>query len=179
MSKYREKKEKIAQELAAKIKNTSSLILADYRGLTHHQLANLRKALKKQEAEFPVVKNTILKRVLKEANQDVEGLKGHFEGPTAVLLTHGDPLSPLKEILKFNRLFQLPNLKAGIFEGKVLTGQDLLNLARLPSKEVLLGQLIGQMKAPIYSLHQALDWNMQKLVMTLRLLKQKKFDDRK
>lgn len=170
MSKYREKKEKIAQELAEKLKDTSSLILADYRGLTHHQLEDLRKNLKKQEAEFPVIKNTILKRVLKEMGQDIEGLENYFEGPTAVLITHGDPLSPLKEILKFNRLLQLPNLKAGIFEGKVLMGQDLLTLARLPSKEVILGQLVSLLKTPIYSLHRALNWNMQKLVLTLKAI---------
>ena len=146
-----------------------SVILADYQGLTHRQLEDLRKAVKKVGGDFTVVKNTLLKHALESTNYKILTTES-LTGPTAVLFSPDEGILPLKEVAAWNLKFQLPSLKIGILSGKVLTGEELLTLARLPAKEVLIGQLVGQMKTPIYRLHRVLSWNIQRLVMTLRIL---------
>lgn len=161
-----QRKIETVQKLGENLKKAKSLVLVDYQGLTHKQLEDLRKTLREFGADFSVTKNSLLKRALESTNYKLP-TTDYLTGPTAILLTYEENLAPLKEIAKFIRSFQLPTIKVGIWEGKLLSGEDLLSLAQLPTKEVLLGQLTWQLKAPLAELVYVLNGNIQKLVFTL------------
>lgn len=148
-----------------------SMIFTNYQGLTHQQLERLKKTAKKLQAEYITTKNTLLKRAL--GNKiDVE--KEKFVEPTATLFIYNDIAAPLKELSKIIKELNLPKIKFGILEGKILTEKEISKIATLPPLPILRAQLLGQMKAPISGIHRALNWNMQKLVLTLNAIKDKK-----
>jgi len=167
----RQKKEAIVSELSQKIKDAKALIFTNYQGMTHQQLEHLKKALKKSEAELVVTKNTLLKRAL-EINQEKK--VSDFEGPTATLFAFGDPLAPLKELFKTIKTLNLPIVKMGFMETRTVSAEEIARFASLPPREILLAQFIGGLKAPLFGLHRALNWNIQKLVMTLKAIKANK-----
>lgn len=162
----RQKKEAIVAKLSEKIKKAKALVFANYQGLTHRQLEELKKATKTTNAEFVVTKNTLLKRAL--SNSQFSTLNSQFQNPTATLFAYEDPIAPLKELARTIKQLKLPTIKFGIFDGKLLAESDILRLSILPSREILLAQVVGQMKAPIFGLHRALNWNLQKLVVVLK-----------
>lgn len=171
----RQKKEAIVGELSQKIKDAKALIFTNYQGMTHQQIETLKKALKKTEAELVVTKNTLLKRAL-EGNQKDQPRDSDFEGPTATLFAFGDPITPLKTLFKTIKTLNLPIVKMGFVENQVFSAEEIARLASLPAREVLLAQVIGGLKAPLFGLHRALSWNMQKLVMTLKAIEKTKGD---
>lgn len=170
-----QKKIETVAKLAEKLASAKSVVLANYQGLTHRQLEDLRKAAKVAGGEFMVAKNTLIKRSLSDTNYQI--LTTNIEslsGPTALLLSYKDELAPLQAVASFIKQFQLPILKIGTLAGKLLNGEELLVITRLPSKEVLLAQLTGQLASPLYRLHHALTWNLQKLVLTLKAIENTK-----
>lgn len=183
ISKSRQKKESIVLELAEKISRSKSIVFTNYQGLTHKQLEGLKKALKELNSEFVVTKNTLLKIALKKStafglqttavdgSQSAESL---LSNPTATLFAYDDVIAPLKQIAKTIKSLGLPSIKFGILDNQALTGDQLLKLAMLPSAEVLLAQVINGLKSPVYRLHYALNFNLQKLVMTLKAVENKK-----
>ena len=93
-----------------------------------------------------------------------------FKGATATLFLYGDPTSPLKELAKTIKEFNVPTIKFGILDGLTLTADHVVKISSLPSREVLLTQLVIGLKSPISGLHRALNWNLQKFVMTLKAI---------
>jgi large subunit ribosomal protein L10 len=179
------KKARLLGEFAEKTTRAKAMVFTDYQGMTHHQLEDLKKAVRKLDAEFVITKNTLIARAVSSTvnglQSTVDGsqwtessFKEKFSRPTATLFAYNDVVLPLKEIVKTAKTLKLPTIKFGVFEGKLLEEKDVTRLSTLPSKEVLLGQLVGSMKSPIYGLHRALSWNMQKFVMTLSAIQQKK-----
>lgn len=166
----------IVRELKEKASRAKNMVFTDYQGLTHKQLEQLKKAVKNVDAELVVTKNTLLKRSLENSKliRQLADQISNIEGPTATLFSYSDIILPLREIAKTIRLLKLPTIKFGIFEGKTITGEEVLRLATLPSREVLIAQVIGQMKAPIDGLHRALSWNIQKLVLTVQVIEKSK-----
>jgi large subunit ribosomal protein L10 len=173
VSQNRQKKEQLIAELVEKVGKSNGMVFANYQGLTHQQLENMKKNLKKANAEFVAVKNTLLERALGD-KIDKETATQHFNQPTGALFIYNDIVDPLKELTKTVKEFKMPVIKFGIFEGKVVTDEQVTKIASLPPLPVLQAQLLGQMKAPIYGLHRALNWNLQSLVMTLNAVKEKK-----
>lgn len=167
------KKEKVVAELLDKVNKSQSIVFADYTGLTHLQLEKIKKTLKKLEAEFVITKNTLIKIALKD-KLDVEKEKDKFQKPTATLFMFNDVAAPLKEFAKLIKEFTRPEIKFGIFENKIITPNEVNNIATLPPLPVLRAQLLGQMLSPISGLHRSLNWNLQKLVLTLNAIKDKK-----
>lgn len=172
ISQNRQKKEVIIAEISDKVAKAKAIVFTDYEGMTHHQLEGFKKDLKKVDAELAVTKNTLLSRALQQLNLDNDKLK--FDRPTATLFAYNDPIGPLKELTKLIKTLQKPAIKRGIFEGKIVEEQELKTLSTLPSREVLLGQLVGTLKSPIYGLHRSLSWNLQKFVMTLKAIETQK-----
>ncbi len=168
-----QKKIDIVAKLKDKVGRAKSLVFADYQGLTHKQLEELKKMVKAVDAEIVVTKNTLLKRALEIGNWKLE-IGSSLDGPTATLFAYNDIIAPLKALAKTIKTLKLPVIKFGIVEGQALTADQLLKLSALPAREVLLAQLVGGLKAPIYSLHRALSWNLQKFVMTLKIIENKK-----
>lgn len=172
-SQNRIKKEAIKAELLEKVEKAQGIVFANYQGLTHQQLEGLKKGLKKVDAEFVAAKNTLLLRAL-ENKIDTAAEKDKFRQPTAALFIYNDMVEPLKLLAKTIKEFKLPVIKFGLIEGSIVTDKEVAKIATLPPLPVLRAQLLGQMNAPVQSLHRALNWNLQSLVMTLNAIKDKK-----
>lgn len=173
----RQKKEQIVAKLSDKVAKAKGLIFTNYQGLNHKQLENLKKKLKAANAELVVTKNTLLKLALQKVSNvspsdtfDTSKPLDTFKDPTATLFLYGDPSEPLKQLAQIIKQFSLPSIKFGILEKQTLDSSQVLKLASLPSREVLLIQLLGQMQGPIYGLHRALRWNIQHFVITLKAI---------
>lgn len=148
-------KEEEVSALAEKFKNSNLVLLTDYRGITVDDVTNLRNSLRETKAEYKVIKNNIVRRAL-ETN-GVAGMEEALEGPTAVITTDGEYLDPLKAIYKFAKDNEYYKIKGGIVEGKVLSVEELITLAKLPSRQELLGMLAGGLLGTISKLAVGLD----------------------
>lgn len=173
VSQNRQKKEQLVAELQEKVAKSQGMVFANYQGLTHQQLENMKRSLKKVNAEFVAVKNTLLQIALAE-KINTEETKQYFTQPTGALFIYSDIVDPLKTLTKTIKEFKMPVIKFGIIEGNIVTDEEVTKIATLPPLPVLRAQLLGQMQAPISGLHRALNWNLQSLVMTLNAIKDKK-----
>ncbi len=144
-----QKKEEVTK-LANKIKEAKLVLLTDYRGINVENVTELRAELRKVNGEYAVIKNNITRRALAEAG--IEGLEEQLVGPTAVIMSNEDYLEPTKAIYNFTK-----NNKGGVVEGKVMTAEEIITLAKLPSKETLLSMLAGALLANISKFAVALD----------------------
>src|SRR3989344_6079820 len=160
----RQKKEVIVAELSEKVAKAKAMVFTNYQGMTHRQIEDLKKALKIVNAELVVAKNTLLTISLKDYKDKMQEL----QGATATIFAYQDVVEPLKALAKSIKTLTLPKIKFGIIEGSLLAEEEVIRLSALPSLEVLIAQFIGGMKSPLYGLHRALSWNMQKLVLTLK-----------
>ena len=179
----RQKKEQTVAKLSEKIAKAKGIVFTNYQGLTHKQLEELKKALRDLNAELVVTKNTLLKIALKKSTafglqttavDGSQNAKSMLSNPTAALFVYDDVIMPLKQLTKSLKMLGLPTIKFGILDNQVLAGEQLLKLASLPSREVLLAQVVSGLKSPIFGLHRALSWNLQRLVFTLRAIETKK-----
>lgn len=173
ISANKQKKVEVVAALNEKVAKAKAIVLTNYTGLTHKQLEEFKRAIKKSDAEFAVTKNTLLKRSLVENKLDT-GDDKNFDLPTGTLFLYGDVVSPLKALAKMIKDFEKPQIKVGFLEGKIMDSVQVVKLSSLPSKEVLLGQLVGMLQSPIARLPRALNWNLQKFAMTLNAISQKK-----
>lgn len=136
----------VLENLEAGFRESNAALLTEYRGLTVAQLKQLRRSLAGQ-AEYAVVKNTLTKLAAKRAG--VEGLDDLLEGPSAIAFVQGDAIAVAKSLKAFSKEFPLLVIKGGIFDGKVLTADDIKKLADLESREVLLAKMAGAMQASL------------------------------
>ena len=169
----RQKKIEIVAELNEKIGRSKAIIFTNFEKVTHKQLETLKRAIKPMDAEYVVAKNSLVLRALEENKIKLEG-ENLLDGPTGTLLLYGDVVGPLKQLAKTIKELGLLNVKLGIMENKFLTGEQILKISTLPSREVLLSQIAAGLLSPISGLHRALNWNLQKLVMTLKAVADKK-----
>jgi large subunit ribosomal protein L10 len=165
------KKIETVKELTDKVAKAKAMIVTDYRGLKHKQLEELHKLLKKSDGEFVVTKNRLFKRALGDKASAVESL---LEETTATMFAYADEVAPLKAMLKFFKDAGFGKAKGGMLGTTGLTETDVTKLSQLPSRDMLLGRLVGQLNAPIQGLHYALSWNLNKLVWALTAVKAKK-----
>jgi large subunit ribosomal protein L10 len=145
-------KERIVEELAAELGAADTLIVADYRGLTNKQLEALRDQLLPHGARFRIVKNTLTRRAAEQAGADA--LLVMLEGPTAIAFieSSGDPAAVAKALAATAKETNVLTMRGGILEGKTLSGDDVEQLAKLPPVDVLRGQLVGAIVAPLNQL---------------------------
>ena len=139
-----EKKQSEVSALAEKMKESKLVLLTDYRGISVEDVTGLRSNLRKVDAEYKVIKNNITRRALAEAK--IEGLEDLLVGPTAVVLA--------SEYAKNNETYKI---KGGVIDGKVMTTEELITLAKLPSRETLISMLAGALLGNISKLAVALD----------------------
>lgn len=145
-----EAKKKIVADLVADYKEALSFVFVDARGLTVEQDTALRTEMRKNGVNYKVVKNTTLNLVFKELG--IEGLDEMFKGPTAVAYSTEDMMAPAKVSKKFADDFEKLSIKGGIIEGKVATVAEVEALAAVPSKDVLLSQIVYALLFPITKL---------------------------
>ena len=149
-----QKKEQVT-ELAKQMKESNLILLTDYRGINVDEVTSLRNNLRATKAEYKVIKNNITKRALAECK--IEGLDEQLKGPTAVIMTKEDYLEPTKAIYNFSKENDFYKIKGGVVEGKVMTAEEIITLAKLPSKEALLSMLAGALIGTISKFAVALD----------------------
>ncbi len=146
-----EYKVKAVEELKEKLGVSSNFYLTDYRGLNVEQITDLRSKLREKEAEYKVVKNNFFKIALKD--KGIEGVDDYLKGPVGVtfMKNEDDPVSPAKIIVDFNKTFkkeQIFKIIGGYFEGRAVDSTEVISISKLPTKEVLLAQLMGCIQGP-------------------------------
>jgi large subunit ribosomal protein L10 len=151
----REQKAAVIEEVASQIKEAQAIFAVDYRGLSVKQAADLRGRLIEIDANLRVVKNTLTE--LAADKVDAEVLKQYLEGPTAFTFVNGDPVLAAKALAAFRKEAQLPEFKGGWMDGKELTIADIEALSKLPSLDVMHGQLVGMIASPLAGLVRSLN----------------------
>lgn len=157
--------------LTDKFSKAKAVVFADYSGIKHKQLEELRRTLKKNDAELVVSKNRMMLRALKDKAATVQQ---YLENSTAAVFAYGDQAAPVKELLKFFKGVEKGKAKAGLLGESLMDQKGITRLSELPSKEVLLGRLARQLQAPMQGLHYALSWNLNRFVWALNAVKEKK-----
>ena len=142
-------KERVVADLTERLKNTETLLVADYRGLTMPQIDELRTKLLEHGARFAVVKNTLTRRAAEAAGTDT--LLALLEGPTAIafLESEGDPVAVAKALVDAARDTRVLELRGGLLEGRPVEPGEIESLAKLPPVDVLRGQVLGAVTAPL------------------------------
>ncbi len=137
----RKEKEQVISDLGEKVKGFQAAVLTNYRGLNVEQLNHLRQRLREEKISYHVVKNTLMK--LASKGTDLEKLDNFFEGPTAIAISYGDPVLLAKILSEFIKTQPSLEIKVGLIQGKVASPEEVKALATMPSREVLLGQILG------------------------------------
>jgi large subunit ribosomal protein L10 len=160
----REQKEQVVDELTQRLKAAETLLVADYRGLTMPQIDELRTRLLASGARFTVVKNTLTRRAAEAAG--AEALLALLDGPSAIafLEADGDMLAAAKALADAARETHVLEIRGGIMQGRTVTAAEVESLAMLPPEEVLRGQVLGAIVAPLTALAGLLNAPLQNLV---------------
>ena len=159
------------EEIKAKLEKAKAVFLVDYTGLTHMQLEEFRRELYPLDAEMAILKNTLVNIAFQDQKIDA---KDQLKGPHAVLFAYNDPIIVAKAIVSFNKKYQLPVIKFGIFENNIIDEGKITQLSTIPPKEVLLAKLLGTLNAPITNFVYGLNFNIQKLAQLLSAIEKKK-----
>jgi large subunit ribosomal protein L10 len=165
----KEQKTAVVEEVAAQIKESEAVFAVDYRGISVPQAAALRDRLTEAGARFRVVKNTLT--LLAADKAGVEPLKGVLEGPTAFTFVtgeDGDVALAAKALAQFKREHNLLDFKGGVMNGEPLTAEQIADIARLPARDQLHGQLVGMIAAPITGLVRTLNALIAGLAIQLK-----------
>jgi large subunit ribosomal protein L10 len=151
----REQKAATIEALASEIDQAQAIFAVDYRGISVPQAAELRAKLREADASFKIVKNSLTERAADQAG--ATALKALLQGPTALTFVRGDSAVAAKAIADYARATQLLPFKGGLMDGAELDVDQLRSLSRLPSREVLYGQLVGIVASPVSGLVRTLN----------------------
>jgi large subunit ribosomal protein L10 len=168
----RDQKATAIAEIAANINESQAVFAVDYRGISVPQVAELRSKLREADATFKVVKNSLTERAADEVGATT--LKELLEGPTALTFVRGDIATAAKAVADYGRATQLLPFKGGLMDGAAIDPDQIRSLSRLPSREVLYGQLVGVVASPIGGLVRSLGGLLGGLAVALGQVQQKK-----
>jgi large subunit ribosomal protein L10 len=168
----KERKIRDAKEFAEKFRESHCLFLADFLGMNVAQMTRVRRELKRVNAEFKVLKNSVLR--IASRGTPVEVLKERFVGPNVVILARDDAPEVAKVLTTISK--DIPNLKikAGLVGGRIVEPQDVARIATLPSRQVLLAKLVGTLEGPEIRLLFVLSHSIARLLATLNAIKEKR-----
>ncbi|MBI4299785.1 MAG: 50S ribosomal protein L10 [Chloroflexi bacterium] len=160
------KKAQTIEELTELLARSAIAITTDYRGLTVSQMTQLRRRLRESGAEYHVVKNSLARLAAEKVGKS--GLAQVIQGPTALAIGFGDVAAPAKTLAEFTRTTRLDlPIRGALLGDSVLSGPDVSRLATLPPREVIIGQVLGGLKSPLYGLANVLAAPMRGLVNVL------------
>jgi large subunit ribosomal protein L10 len=169
----RPEKEAQVSLLAAKLQSAKAAVLTDYRGLDVSQMQQLRASLRAQKVEYRVVKNTLARRAAADAGHP-DQLQELLVGPVAIAFGYEELGTPVRLINDFVRQTRLPlELKGGLVDGRVMGANEVRQIGDLPSREVLLAQLLGTLQTPIGLLASAIQAPVRELVGLLEAYREK------
>ena len=168
----KEQKAEQVDLLTEKLKKTKVAVLTDYRGLTVSQIQDLRARLRGGNVEYRVIKNTLARRAAEAAG--VPALESELKGPIAIAFGYDDLGLPARLINEFVRTTRLKlEVVGGLVEGRVFDRNQIKQLADLPSREVLLAQLLGTLQSPVAQLVGIMQTPVQQLIGVLNAYKEK------
>jgi large subunit ribosomal protein L10 len=168
----REEKAAAIEEIAAQIDESHAIFAVDYRGISVPQVAELRAKLREADATFKVVKNSLTERAADQAG--AETLKEYLMGPTALTFVRGDVAMAAKAVADYAKATQLLPFKGGLMDGATLDLEQIRSLSRLPSREVLYGQLVDMVASPVSGVVRSLAALLGGLASALGQVQQKK-----
>ncbi len=166
-----EQKKQAVADLAEKIKGSCAGVLVEYKGINVADDTKLRKELREAGVSYSVVKNTLLSRAAKEAG--VDGLDPVLEGTTALAVSAEDHVAAARILCKFAETHKFFKVKSGFVDGKVMSSAEVEELAKLPSKEVLVAKALGGLNAPISGFVTVLNGTLKGLVVALNAIAEK------
>ncbi|MFA5700602.1 MAG: 50S ribosomal protein L10 [Desulfuromonas sp.] len=167
-----QRKAEMVAELSSKLKDSKAAFLANFRGTTVEQSNDLRIKLRQAGVEYRVVKNTLLALACK--GTQFECLRDELVGPTALAIALDDPVQPAKVLFEFAKTSKTFELKCGALDGNFLSVGDIEALSKLPSREVLLGKMLGSINAPTSNFVGVLAAIPRSLVQVLGAIQEQK-----
>jgi len=163
----KEKKEQMIDELASSLSRCTIAVATDYRGLTAKEMVQLRRRLTESGIEYRVVKNTLTRFAAEKAGKNQ--LETLLTGPVAIAFGYDDVIKPAQILREHIRSAgSVLKIKGGILGDKMLTAEDVANLAAMPSKDILLARLVGQLNAPLQALHNVLSAPLRGLLNVMQ-----------
>ena len=168
----RSEKAAVIEAIKANADRASFAVLTEFKGMTVEELTNLRENLRKAGGDFYVVKNTLARIAFTGGTHDV--VKDKFHDNSAIALGFDDPVAVAKALSEFAKTSKLLEVRHGSLEGKVLNSAQIEELAKLPSKEQLLGQLLGTMNAVPTTLVSLMANMIRPLLYALKAIEEKK-----
>lgn len=167
-----EDKKKVVEDLKEKFATTKVVIVTDYQGLNVAQMTELRRKLSDAGVDYKVVKNTLLTRA--SQGTDAELLADVFKGPSGIAMSFDDPVAPAKVLTEFAKENKKLGIKAGVMDGKIMDGDAITALSKLPSREELLAQVLATMNAVPTGLVRALADVPRRMMNVLNAIKDQK-----
>ena len=171
----REEKTAVISAIQGRLRESNLAVMTEYRGLTVAQMNRLRRELKQVGAVYQVTKNTLTRRALKDTA--FEKLAELLQGPTGMVTTDQDPIVVAKVLVKFAEQHDKLKITGGVLDGSVLEARTVSDLAKLPSREVLMAQLLGLIQAPATQLLRTMQEPGARLVRLLGALERRKSDE--
>ena len=159
------------EEIKEKISKSQSVVVVDYRGLNVEQLTELRSRYRKAGVEYKVYKNTMMRFAFKDSG--LEDFNEFLKGPSAIAFGYDDPVQAAKITSDFAKENDKLEIKAGIVDGKVIDVNGVKDLANLPSREVLIAQVLGGFNAPIQGFANVLQGTIRSLAIVLNAIAEK------
>lgn len=166
------KNEETVATLKEKLSKAKTVVFADQSGLSVTQSGELKKKLREADAEMIVAKNTLIKLATKETGHEVP--EEILNGPTSAIFAYSDEIAPIKELATFAKTNEKPTIKAGFLGTDFLTTERISQLAKLPTKDVLRGKVVGGLYTPLYGMVGVLNANLRNLVYTISAIKDQK-----
>ncbi len=171
-TKVLEQKKAIVNSITEKLKSSCAGVLVEYKGINVEDDTKLRKNLRDSNVEYLVVKNTLLKRAAENAG--MEELSSVLHGATALAVSKEDYIAASKILCEFSKDHEFFKIKSGFIDGEIIDSAEVLRLAKLPSREVLIAQVLYGLNAPITGLATVLSGIMKGLVVALDAIAKKK-----
>ncbi|MDR1087881.1 MAG: 50S ribosomal protein L10 [Coriobacteriales bacterium] len=150
-----QEKVKLVEQIKGDISGADAVWVVDYRGLTVKQAEDLRRRIRAEDAVYTIYKNTFTIRALQES--ELPDMGSILEGPSGFVFASGDPVATAKVLKQFARENPELSIKGGLFEGQVLSDKQVVAMADMPSREELIGQIVGMLASPLYEVIAALD----------------------
>ena len=160
------------EQLTDKLAKAKAVYFTEYHGLNVEDITELRREFSKNDIEFKVAKNTLIK--LAAENNKLDGLSPYLNGSTAIAISYDDPTGPARVLKQFKKEHELPDVKGIMFDGEVLEGKEFKRIADLPTKDQLLATLVSALSSPMTKLALTLKSSMTDLGNTLSNLKDQK-----
>lgn len=166
-------KEAVVQEMTEKFSSASSIFVTDFTGVDVNSVSELRRSFREANVEYRVVKNTLARMSLDKAG--ISGMQEKLVGVNSYAISYEDPTAPIKVLEKFKKdtKIEIP-IKLAYFEGDIVDSDNVAALAKLPSKDELLGQFVGMIQSPLTKFAGALNNSMQKVAGVLKSLEESK-----